>query len=126
MALPPHNQRRRAARFPIQDLLTVGLTRENGKRAKGRLRSVSTNGGLLCLACALLPGDYVEIEFSIPTGRVQGLAAMLEPLGHATDGILQAFCFVALGEDDHRRLRRLAELPLTAAISHAAQSLVHA
>jgi hypothetical protein len=36
---------------------------------------------------------------------VIGMAEMLSPSRKATDGILQPFRFIALGDDDHRNLR---------------------
>lgn len=60
---------------------------------------------MLKLAKALSQGDFVEIGFQTKIGAVIGMAEMLHPARKATDGILQPFRFIALGDDDHRNLR---------------------
>jgi hypothetical protein len=62
-------------------------------------------GGLIKLGKALAEGDFVEIGFQTKVGTVIGMAEMLPPQRKATDGVLQAFRFIALGDDDHRNLR---------------------
>jgi hypothetical protein len=78
---------------------------DDGQRSRGKLYSISTTGGLLKLAKALEQGDFVEIGFQTKVGAVIGMAEMLAPARKATDGILQPFRFIALGDDDHRNLR---------------------
>lgn len=61
------------------------------------------------LVQALDQGDLVEVSFQSHSGQVQGLAEMLTPVRRFREGAVQPFRFVALGEDDHRRLRMMAD-----------------
>jgi hypothetical protein len=99
----PHPQRR-APRIHLGGSIAALVLNEDGQRAKGKLQSVSVTGGMLRLAEALEHGDFVEIAFQTQSGPVHGMAEMLGPL-RATEGVLQPFRFVALGDDDHRNLR---------------------
>jgi hypothetical protein len=63
------------------------------------------NGGLLHLAHSLAQGDFVEVAFQTQSGPVHGMAELLSPMRTTTNGVLQPFRFVALEDDDHRRLR---------------------
>jgi len=81
---------------------------EDGQRAKGRLQSISCTGGLLRLGRSLEQGDFVEIAFQTQSGPVHGMAEMLIPM-RATEGFLQPFRFIALGDDDHRNLRMVVD-----------------
>jgi len=78
---------------------------EDGQRTKAKLQTISVTGGLLRLARSLSQGDFVEVAFQIQGGQVRGMAEMLSPIRAASDGSLQPFRFVALGDDDHRTLR---------------------
>jgi len=62
-------------------------------------------GGLLRLAQSLAQGDFVEVAFQTQAGPVHGMAEVLSPMQRRSDGVLQPFKFVALEDDDHRRLR---------------------
>jgi hypothetical protein len=62
-------------------------------------------GGLLQLAQSLAQGDFVEVAFQTQAGPVHGMAEVLTPMRKMDDGVLQPFRFVALEDDDHRRLR---------------------
>jgi hypothetical protein len=62
-------------------------------------------GGLLQLAHCLAQGDFVEVAFQTQAGPVHGMAEILSPTQKQSNGVLQAFRFVALEDDDHRRLR---------------------
>jgi hypothetical protein len=57
------------------------------------------------MAQCLGDGDFVEVAFQTESGPVQGMAEILSPTRKTTAGVLQPFRFVALGDDDHRRLR---------------------
>ena len=81
---------------------------EDGQRAKGKIQTLSTTGGLLRMVKALEHGDFVEIAFHTQTGPVRGMAEMLIP-ARATEGVLQPFRFIALGDDDHRNLRMVVD-----------------
>lgn len=50
-------------------------------------------------------GDFVEVAFQTQSGPVHGMAELLTPIRRTTAGVLQPFRFVALEDDDHRRLR---------------------
>jgi len=80
------------------------VKKEDGQRAKARLQTVSVTGGLLQLSRALEEGDFVEVAFQTQSGPVHGMAEMLHARRISADGILQAFRFVALDDDDHRTL----------------------
>jgi hypothetical protein len=100
----PHPQQR-APRIQFNSLITALIQSDGGQRAKGRLYVVSMTGGLLRLAKALSDGDFVEVAFQTGSGPVHGMAEMLPPTRRATDGVMQPFRFIALGDDDHRVLR---------------------
>ena len=111
MALPQSHPPRRAPRAHLSNFISVRVQRENGRRAKGKLQTVSTTGGLLQLAKALGQGDFVEVAFQTHVGKVHGLAEMLnaEPQVKSRPGVLQPFRFVALADDDHRALLLTAD-----------------
>jgi hypothetical protein len=82
---------------------------EDGQRAKAKLQTVSVTGGLLRLGRSLGQGDFVEIAFQTQSGPVHGMAEMLTPMRAPSEGIMQPFRFVALGDDDHRTLRMVVD-----------------
>jgi hypothetical protein len=57
------------------------------------------------LAQSLAQGDFVEVAFQTQAGPVHGMAEVLNPTQRVSDGVLQPFKFVALEDEDHRRLR---------------------
>jgi hypothetical protein len=82
---------------------------EDGKRARGKLQTISVTGGLLRLAQSLSQGDFVEVAFQTQSGPIQGMAEMLHPMRSANEGVLQPFRFIALGDNDHRTLRMVVD-----------------
>lgn len=106
---PQPHPTRRAARIQLGGAVAAIVLSEDGQRAKGKLQSISVTGGLLRLAKAMEQGDFVEVAFHTQTGPVHGMAEMLMPMRHATEGIFQPFRFVALGDDDHRNLRMVVD-----------------
>jgi len=100
----PHSSRR-AARVQLGDSFLAAIRLEDGRRTKAKLQTVSATGGLLQLPHALGKGDFVEVAFETKSGPVRGMAEILSPLRKTTGGVLQPFRFVALDDDDHRRLR---------------------
>jgi hypothetical protein len=106
---PQAHRERRAPRIQLRGSVAALVMLEDGQRAKGRLQTISVTGGLLHLAKSLIEGDFVEIAFHVQSGRVQGMAEMLPPARMATNGILQPFRFVALGDEDHRALRMVVD-----------------
>lgn len=72
----------------------------SGLQFHGKLQVISVTGGLLCLSSLLDQGSAVKLMFRAETGLVVSTAEMLIPI----DCTLQPFRFVAIGEDDRRRL----------------------
>ncbi len=54
---------------------------------------------------ALPEGDFVEVAFQTQSGPVRAMAEILSPMRKTKESVLQAFRFVALEDDDGRRLR---------------------
>ena len=77
MALPPSSPHRPRTSAGV---VLASVQRENGRRAKGKLHSVSLTGGTLRLGRALGEGDFVEVAFQTLAGKVAGLAEMLNPV----------------------------------------------
>ena len=85
---------------------------EGGQRERAKLESISINGGLLQLQHQLSTGDFVEIAFHTRSGAIHGMAEMLNPTRKFQSACLQPFRFIALGDDDHRRLRMALDTAL--------------
>ena len=102
---PQPNATNRATRIQLGSDGIALLKSEGGERMKAKLQTVSVTGGLLRLAKALEEGDFVEVAFQTQNGPVHGMAEMLRPKSQSADGILQAFKFIALDDDDHKTLR---------------------
>jgi hypothetical protein len=109
MALPSFSSPRRSPRTRLGQPIPALLLKADGRSTQGELHTVSLSGGLLCLAKPLCTGDLVEVTIHAQPGRVQGLAQMLGPLPAIGEGIPQAFRFIAMADDDHRALRRIAD-----------------
>jgi len=102
---PQPHPSRRAARVQLGDSVLAAIRLEDGRRTKANLKTISATGGLLRLAQSLAQGDFVEVAFQTQAGPVHGMAEVLSPMRKTTEGVLQAFRFVAIEDDDHRRLR---------------------
>jgi hypothetical protein len=102
---PQPHPTRRAARVQLGDSVLAAIRLEDGRRTRAKLQSVSVTGGLLHLAQSLAQGDFAEVAFQTQSGPVRGMAEILSPTRKTTTGVLQPFRFVALEDDDHRRLR---------------------
>jgi hypothetical protein len=102
---PQAHPSRRAARVQLGDSVLAAIRLEDGRRTKAKLQSISTTGGLLRLQHSLGHGSFVEVAFQTHSGPVHGMAEILTPMRKTTEGVLQPFRFVALEDDDHRRLR---------------------
>lgn len=100
----PHSSRR-APRVQLGGAVPAAVVLDDGKRAKAQLQTISATGGMLQMTRALERGDFVEIAFKTKSGSVSGMAEMLTVARHAENGCLQPFRFIALGDDDHRKLR---------------------
>ena len=106
---PQVNSQRRAPRAQLSGSVPAIIMLQDGGRAKAKLQTVSVTGGLLRLSQSLEQGDFVEIAFQTQSGPVRGMAEMLSPAGRPRSEVLQAFRFVALGDEDHRALRMVLE-----------------
>jgi hypothetical protein len=102
---PQPHPTRRASRVQLGDSVLAAIRLEDGRRAKAKLQSISVTGGLLRIAESLAQGDFVEVAFQTQSGPVHGMAEVLSPMRNVSDGVLQPFRFVAIEDDDHRRLR---------------------
>jgi PilZ domain len=106
---PQPHPSRRAARVQLGDSVLAAIRFEDGRRTKAKLQTISATGGLLRLTESLAQGDFVEVAFQTQAGPVHGMAEVLSPMRRTLDGVLQPFKFVALEDDDHRRLRTSLE-----------------
>jgi hypothetical protein len=106
---PQPHPSRRAARVQLGDSVLAAIRLEDGRRAKAKLQTISATGGLLNLPHSLGQGDFVEVAFQTQAGPVHGMAEVLSPMRKTLDGVLQPFRFVALEDEDHRRLRTTLE-----------------
>jgi hypothetical protein len=102
---PQPHPSRRATRVQLGDSVLAAIRMEDGRRTKAKLQTISTTGGLLQLPASLSHGDFVEVAFQTQSGPVHGMAELLPPSRKASGAVLQPFRFVALEDDDHRRLR---------------------
>jgi hypothetical protein len=102
---PQPHPSRRAARVQLGDSVLAAIRLEDGRRTKAKLQTISATGGLLRLAHSLGQGDFVEVAFQTQAGPVHGMAEVLSPSLKMMDHVLQPFRFVALEDEDHRRLR---------------------
>jgi hypothetical protein len=102
---PQPHPSRRAARVQLGDSVLAAIRLEDGRRTKAKLQTISATGGLLRLAQSLGEGDFVEVAFQTQAGPVHGMAEVLSPMRGVPEGVLQPFRFVAIEDDDHRRLR---------------------
>lgn len=59
----------------------------------------------MVLGNRLNEGDFIEIAFQTRSGLVHGMAEMLTPTRVFSDGCLQPFRFIAISDEDHRKLR---------------------
>lgn len=102
---PQPHPSRRASRIQLGDSVLAAIRLEDGRRTKAKLQSISVTGGLLRLSHSLGQGDFVEVAFQTQAGPVHAMAEVLSPMRKTPEGVLQAFRFVAIEDDDHRRLR---------------------
>ena len=102
---PQPHPSRRAARVQLGASVLAAIRLEDGRRTKAKLQTISTTGGLLQLSGSLANGSFVELALQTQSGPVHGMAEILSPLRKTTAGVLQPFRFIAIEDDDHRRLR---------------------
>ena len=101
---PQPHPSRRAARVQLGDSVLAAIRLDDGRHAKAKLQSISITGGLLQLPRALGQGDFIEVAFQTQSGPIHGMAEILGPAQKLSQGVLQPFRFVALEDEDHRRL----------------------
>ena len=106
---PRTDANRRAPRLQFSGIVAAAIHSEGGQRARARLKSLSITGGLLQVPCELSPGDFIEIAFQTRSGPIHGMAEMLPATRKFESACLQPFRFIALGDDDHRKLRMALE-----------------
>ncbi|MFY9683167.1 MAG: PilZ domain-containing protein [Candidatus Sulfotelmatobacter sp.] len=102
---PQPHPSRRAARVQLGASVLAAIRFEDGRHANAKLQTISATGGLLRLPRPFAEGDFVEVAFQTQSGPVRAMAEILSPMGKTKDGVLQPFRFVALEDDDNRRLR---------------------
>jgi hypothetical protein len=104
---PQPHPSRRAARVQLGSSVLAAIRLEDGRRTKAKLQSISVTGGLLQMQHPLANGSFVELAFQTQSGPVHGMAEILGATRQSREGegVLQPFRFVALEDDDHRRLR---------------------
>ena len=102
---PQSNSSRRSPRVQLNGSVAAAIRAEGGQHARAKLQSISITGGLLQMPVELSSGDFVEIAFHTRIGAIHGMAEMLPPVRKFQSACLQPFRFVALGDDDHRKLR---------------------
>ena len=102
---PQTDANRRAPRVQLNGSIAAAIHAESGERARAKLQSLSINGGLLQLPAEMSVGDFIEIAFHTRSGPIHGMAEMLPPTRKYQSACLQPFRFIALGDDDHRKLR---------------------
>src|SRR5271170_7970235 len=102
---PQNNVNQRAPRVKLNGSVAAAVIAEGGERARAKLQSISLNGGLLQLQHELSTGDFVEIAFHTRSGAICGMAEMLHPTRKYQSACLQPFRFIALADDDERKLR---------------------
>ena len=102
---PQPNASQRSPRVQLNGSVGAKVLVEGGERAHAKLQSISVTGGLLQLQRELSTGDFVEIAFHTRAGAVHGMAEMLPPTRKFQSACLQPFRFIALGDEDHRKLR---------------------
>jgi hypothetical protein len=102
---PQSNVNRRSPRVHLNGSVTAAVMAEGGQRTRAKLQSISITGGLLQLQHELSAGDFVEIAFHTRSGAICGMAEMLNPTRKYSSACLQPFRFIALADDDERKLR---------------------
>lgn len=96
----PHAQWR-SPRVRLDDAAPAILRMPDGRQQRGKLETLSLNGGLLNLSSTLERGARLKLLFVTQTGPVLGAVEMLSPV--STDR--QPFRFVGLEKADKGRLR---------------------
>jgi hypothetical protein len=102
---PQTNANQRSPRVKLNGSVAAAVLADGGQRARAKLQTISITGGLLQLQTELSPGDFVEIAFHSQSGAICGMAEMLHPMRKFHSACLQPFRFIALADEDDRKLR---------------------
>jgi hypothetical protein len=105
---PQPHQNQRAVRVPFHNMAPAAIRFEDGRRGRGKLRTISLTGGLLRLSKPLVPGTLIEVIFLSSGGPVLGIAELLTPVS-TTLKCLQPFKFIMIDDDDYQRLNSLIQ-----------------
>lgn len=106
--LPQPHANYRSPRVRLADITPAVLRLPDGRPCPGQLETISLTGGLLSMSNMLDRGSCIKLMFLTHTGPVLGAAEMLSPVSTTQ----QPFRFVALEEDDQRRLRAAVQSSL--------------
>jgi hypothetical protein len=98
------NDARRAPRVKLAGTILALVTLESGRQIRARLHQLSFTGGMLHLEIPLDESIKAEVMFHVGGSTIRSKASMLFPMW-ATQGCLQPFEFVDLGEDDRLKLK---------------------
>ena len=94
----------RPFRVKLRGSVLVLLRLPNKRSLRGAFHQLSISGGVIHLEKPLDEKLEVELIFHLREKTIHSKAQMLFPMW-ATQGWMQPFRFVALEDDDHRRLR---------------------
>ncbi|HKM86077.1 MAG TPA: hypothetical protein VJW96_07690 [Terriglobales bacterium] len=122
---PQANANLRSPRVQLNGSVAAAVLAEGGQRARAKLQSISVNGGLLQLQQELSAGDFVEIAFHTRSGAIHGMAEMLHPTRKLQSACLQPFRFIALADDDHRKLRMALDSALDRSLLDPVSERLH-
>ena len=103
--LPHSHTYWRSPRVRLADITPAVVRLADGRRQRGKVETISLTGGLLSMPNILDRGARIKLMFLTATGTVLGSAEMLSPVSTTR----QPFRFVALEEDDQRRLRAVVQ-----------------
>jgi hypothetical protein len=109
---PLSEGQQRSPRVRLNGSVAAAIMAEGGHKARAKLQSISITGGLLQMPHELTAGDFVEIAFHTRSGAIRGMAEMLRPTVKYQSACMQPFRFIALDDDDHRKLRMALESAL--------------
>jgi hypothetical protein len=98
--MPPPETPWRSPRVRLDDAAAI-LRAPDGRQQRGKIETLSLNGGLLSLSSTVEQGSRLKLLFLTQTGPVMGAVEMLPPVSSER----QAFRFVGLEKTDKGRLR---------------------
>ena len=120
------DSQQRSPRVKLNGSVAAAIMADGGHRARAKLQSISVTGGLLQLARQLSAGDFVEIAFQTRAGAIRGMAEMLQPFKVQERACMQPFRFIALEDEDHRKLRMALDSALDNTFRESISDQLHA